>query len=130
MMLMLKDDKEIVERYKEYHRKAWPEVVARLREVGIVNRRVYLLGRRMFMYPPGAGARSQAQRLVGPDGRGLRPQRAVSEKILPLPPSRQKLTDSVYEAVMELVMDQHIEAGAQANIDLVAPSWICRRPCA
>jgi len=27
-------------------------------------------------------------------------------------------------------MDQHIEAGAQANIDLVAPSWICRRPCA
>ena len=86
MMLMLKDDKEIVERYKEYHRKAWPEVVARLREVGIVNRRVYLLGRRMFMYPPEAGARSQAQRLVGPDGRGLRPQRAVSEKILPLPP--------------------------------------------
>jgi len=68
MSLMLKDDKEIVERYKEYHRKAWPEVVARLREVGIVNRRVYLLGRRM--------------------------------------------------------------AGARANIDLVAPSWICGRPCA
>src|SRR4030088_3616894 len=27
---------------------------------------------------------------------------------------------SVYEAVTELVMDQHIEAGARANIDLVA----------
>jgi DNA-binding GntR family transcriptional regulator len=45
----------------------------------------------------------------------------VSEKkILPLPPSRQTLTDSVYEAVTELVVDQHIQAGARVNIDLVA----------
>jgi len=44
----------------------------------------------------------------------------VSEKILPLPPSRQTLTDSVYEAVMELVMEQHIAAGARVNIELVA----------
>ena len=44
----------------------------------------------------------------------------MSEKILPLPPSRQTLTDSVYEAVTELVMDQHIAAGARVNIDLVA----------
>ncbi|HXI96037.1 MAG TPA: GntR family transcriptional regulator [Candidatus Acidoferrum sp.] len=44
----------------------------------------------------------------------------MSEKALPLPPSRQTLTDSVYDAVMELVMDQHIEAGARVNIDMVA----------
>jgi len=44
----------------------------------------------------------------------------VREKVLPLPPSRQTLTDSVYEAVKELVMDQHIEPGARVNIDLVA----------
>ena len=50
MTLMLKDDDEIVERYKEYHRKAWPEVVSRLRENGIMEMRIYLLGRRMFMY--------------------------------------------------------------------------------
>jgi L-rhamnose mutarotase len=50
MTLMLKDDDEIVERYKEYHRKAWPEVVSRLRESGITQMRIYLLGRRMFMY--------------------------------------------------------------------------------
>ncbi len=50
MTLMLKDDEEIVERYKEYHRKAWPEVVSRLRESGITGMRIYLLGRRMFMY--------------------------------------------------------------------------------
>jgi L-rhamnose mutarotase len=50
MTLMLKDDDEIVERYKEYHRNAWPEVVSRLRENGIIEMRIYLLGRRMFMY--------------------------------------------------------------------------------
>src|ERR1700674_5883772 len=58
--------------------------------------------------------------MVGSDGRGLRPQRAVSDKSLPLAPSRQTLTDSVYEAVTELVVDQHIAAGARVNIDLVA----------
>src|SRR6202171_2549169 len=58
--------------------------------------------------------------MVGRNGRGLRPQQPVSEKVLPLQPSRQTLSDSVYEAVMELVMDQHIEAGARVNIDLVA----------
>jgi L-rhamnose mutarotase len=50
MTLMLKDDEEIVDRYKEYHRKAWPEVVSRLRESGITQMRIYLLSRRMFMY--------------------------------------------------------------------------------
>jgi len=44
----------------------------------------------------------------------------VSEKVLPLPPSRQTLSDSVYEAVTELIMDQHIAAGARVNIDMVA----------
>src|SRR5260370_12511404 len=58
--------------------------------------------------------------MVGFHGRGLRPQQPVSEKALPLPPSRQTLTDSVYEAVMELVMDQHIEAGGRGNIGLLA----------
>src|SRR2546430_16452429 len=36
----------------------------------------------------------------------------------PLP--RQILSDSVYEAVKELVMDQHIEPGARVNIDQLA----------
>ena len=50
MTLMLKDDEEIVERYRRYHRDAWPEVIDRLREVGIVEMRIYLVGRRLFMY--------------------------------------------------------------------------------
>src|SRR5258706_320524 len=50
LTLMLKDDEEIVDRYKDYHRNAWPEVIARLREIGIVGMKIYLIARRMFMY--------------------------------------------------------------------------------
>lgn len=35
-------------------------------------------------------------------------------------PPRQILTDGVYEAVKELVMDQHIEPGSRVNIDKLA----------
>ncbi len=37
-----------------------------------------------------------------------------------MPPSRQTLTDSVYESVQEMVLEQHIEPGARVNIDLLA----------
>ena len=50
MTLMLKDDDEVVERYRHYHRNAWPEVIAHLREIGIEEMKIYLIGRRMFMY--------------------------------------------------------------------------------
>ncbi len=40
--------------------------------------------------------------------------------IRPVPAPRQILTDSVYEAVKELVMDQHIEPGSRVNIDQLA----------
>jgi L-rhamnose mutarotase len=50
MTLLLKDGSEIVERYKQYHRNVWPEVIARLREIGVVEMRIYLLGNRLFMY--------------------------------------------------------------------------------
>jgi L-rhamnose mutarotase len=50
MTLMLKDGAEVVERYKQHHRNAWPEVIARLRQIGVVEMRIYLRGRRLFMY--------------------------------------------------------------------------------
>jgi L-rhamnose mutarotase len=50
MTLMLRNDVEIIEHYREYHRNAWPEVLARLREIGVVEMKIYLIGRRMFMY--------------------------------------------------------------------------------
>ena len=50
MTLMLKEGEEVAERYRRYHQNAWPEVIARLREIGITEMRIYLLGRRLFMY--------------------------------------------------------------------------------
>ena len=49
MTLNLKDDPDIIEKYKAYHRNAWPEVVTSLREIGITRMNIYLLGRRLFM---------------------------------------------------------------------------------
>ncbi len=50
MTLLLKDEVETVDRYRQYHRQVWPEVIARIRAIGVVEMRIYLLGRRLFMY--------------------------------------------------------------------------------
>jgi L-rhamnose mutarotase len=50
MTLMLRDDPEKIEQYKHHHREVWPEVAAKLREIGVQEMRIYLLGRRLFMY--------------------------------------------------------------------------------
>ena len=48
--LLLRDDPGTIERYREHHRRAWPVVPARLREAGIERMRIFLIGRRLFMY--------------------------------------------------------------------------------
>lgn len=48
--LDLKDDPQLIERYKEHHRRVWPEVVAGLRAIGISRMKIYLVGTRLFMY--------------------------------------------------------------------------------
>jgi L-rhamnose mutarotase len=50
MTLNLKDDAEIINKYKEYHRAVWPEVLDGLRGLGISKMKIFLHGRRMFMY--------------------------------------------------------------------------------
>src|SRR5437667_12293638 len=50
LTLLLKGDADVIKRYKGYHREAWPEVIARLKEIGITEMRIYLIGRRLFMY--------------------------------------------------------------------------------
>lgn len=49
MTLGLRDDPARIAAYVEAHRRAWPLVKARLREVGISSMRIYLRGRRLFM---------------------------------------------------------------------------------
>jgi L-rhamnose mutarotase len=50
LTLLLKDDADVIERYKQHHREAWPEVIARLKEIGITEMKIYLIDRRLFMY--------------------------------------------------------------------------------
>ena len=50
MTLNLKNDPEIIEKYKEYHRAVWPEVVEGLHKIGISKIKIYLHSRRLFMY--------------------------------------------------------------------------------
>ena len=50
LTLNLKDDPQIIARYKEYHANPWPEPLQGLKEVGITGMQIYLLGRRMFMH--------------------------------------------------------------------------------
>ena len=49
LTLNLKDDPNLIEQYKEFHRAVWPEVMDSLKAVGIVEMKIYLLGRRLFM---------------------------------------------------------------------------------
>jgi len=48
--IRLKDDPEIIRRYVEYHRDAFPEVVRGLKSIGIQRMLIYMLGRQLFMF--------------------------------------------------------------------------------
>src|SRR5438132_3283370 len=50
MALDLRDDPQLIARYKKEHAEVWPEVVARLRDIGVTEMKIFVLGRRMFMY--------------------------------------------------------------------------------
>ncbi|MCL4545343.1 MAG: L-rhamnose mutarotase [Chloroflexi bacterium] len=50
LTLQLRDDPELIAKYREHHQQVWPAVTARIREAGIHVMRIYLIGRRLFMY--------------------------------------------------------------------------------
>lgn len=50
MTLNLKDDAGIIEQYKAHHRNPWPEPLEGLGRVGVEDMKIFLLGRRMFMF--------------------------------------------------------------------------------
>ncbi len=49
LTLDLKDDPRLIAEYKKYHEKIWPEITQSIRESGIEDMEIYLLGTRMFM---------------------------------------------------------------------------------
>lgn len=49
LTLDLKDDSSLIAEYKRHHEHVWPEVLASLRNSGIKDAEIYLLGPRLFM---------------------------------------------------------------------------------
>ena len=49
LTLDLKDDPKLIAEYKQYHEEIWPEITKSIRDSGINDMEIYLLGTRMFM---------------------------------------------------------------------------------
>jgi L-rhamnose mutarotase len=49
LTLDLKDDAELIAEYRRYHERGRPEITKSIRDVGITDMEIYLLGTRMFM---------------------------------------------------------------------------------
>ncbi|RZL46193.1 MAG: L-rhamnose mutarotase [Pedobacter sp.] len=47
--LDLKEDKKLIDTYKQYHRSVWPEVKDSIKDAGIENMEIYLISNRLFM---------------------------------------------------------------------------------
>jgi len=47
--LELKDDPDLIAKYKEYHKKVWPEVLNGIRKTGVLRSKIFLLGNRLFL---------------------------------------------------------------------------------
>jgi L-rhamnose mutarotase len=49
LTLDLKDDPQLIAEYKHYHEKIWPEITLSIKDAGVEDMEIYLLGTRMFM---------------------------------------------------------------------------------
>ena len=49
LALDLKDDPKLIAEYKKYHEKIWPEITQSIKQSGIEDLEIYLLGTRLFM---------------------------------------------------------------------------------
>ena len=49
LALDLKDDPKLIAEYKRYHQKIWPEITKSIKQAGIEDLEIYLLGTRLFM---------------------------------------------------------------------------------
>ena len=47
--LDLKDDPNLIQEYRELHRRVWPEIIKSIKDAGIEELRLYLTGNRLFM---------------------------------------------------------------------------------
>ena len=49
LALDLKNDPDLIETYKEYHRSVWPEITASIKDAGVEKLDIYHVENRLFM---------------------------------------------------------------------------------
>ena len=49
LTLDLKEDPKLIAEYRRYHQKIWPEIARSIKDSGVQDLEIYLLGTRMFM---------------------------------------------------------------------------------
>lgn len=49
LALDLRDEPQLIEEYKRYHEHVWPEITKSIRDSGIEDMQIYLLGNGLFM---------------------------------------------------------------------------------
>ncbi len=49
LTLDLRDDPGLIAEYQRYHKRIWPEITRSIRDSGILDMEIYLLGARLFM---------------------------------------------------------------------------------
>ena len=49
LALDLKDDPGLIEKYEEYHKKVWPEILRSIKNAGILQMEIYRVSNRLFM---------------------------------------------------------------------------------
>ena len=49
LTLDLQDDPELIAEYRRHHERVWPEITESIRDAGIEDMEIYLLGARLFM---------------------------------------------------------------------------------
>ena len=49
LTLALADDPQLIAEYKRYHENVWPEIIASIRDSGVEDLEIYVLGSRLFM---------------------------------------------------------------------------------
>ena len=47
--LDLKDDSDLISKYKKHHERVWPEIIGSIKESGIEQLEIYLVENRLFM---------------------------------------------------------------------------------
>ncbi|MFT3844184.1 MAG: L-rhamnose mutarotase [Lacibacter sp.] len=49
LALDLQDDPQLIAEYEQYHEKVWPEIIASIKDSGIVGMEIYRVANRLFM---------------------------------------------------------------------------------